>query len=172
MCGVGSTWYACWQAGGKAYVKSTGTGNKTLASAMLRAMILPFQSSNRAATLRAALDDAERGGTLNGVSLSEAWTVYGQSSERRDCGAESLANIEARWHRLTAWVAEHRQDVKRVDQAIVGHSSKAMTWHYTHIGQKAAQDAITALPSVGVVEDRGNAPEGVCCPKCGHRWMP
>lgn len=34
-------------------------------------------------------------------------------------------------------------------QSIVGHSNPAMTRHYTHIGDEAAQSAIAALPEIG-----------------------
>ena len=36
-------------------------------------------------------------------------------------------------------------------QSIVGHGSPAMTRHYTHISQEAAQKAINALPMLGIV---------------------
>lgn len=40
----------------------------------------------------------------------------------------------------TAWIS--------VVESIVGHSSPAMTRHYTHTGEAAAIAAVTALPSL------------------------
>ena len=43
-------------------------------------------------------------------------------------------------------------------QSIVGHSSPAMTRHYTHLGLEAAQGAIAALPALsGGAEDAAKA---------------
>jgi integrase len=43
-------------------------------------------------------------------------------------------------------------------QSIVGHSSPAMTRHYTHIGIEAARDAVAALPAVTMEAEATPAP--------------
>ena len=43
-----------------------------------------------------------------------------------------------------------------VVESIVGHSTPAMTRHYTHIGESAAKKAIATLPSIAAHKSQGN----------------
>jgi integrase len=68
-------------------------------------------------------------------------TIEGRSQSQVEVGFHSLR------HSFVSMCAANGVPLSVV-QALVGHTSPAMTQHYTHTGEAAALAAVTALPSI------------------------
>lgn len=84
----------------------------------------------------AALEDKQH----PALPLTQAWTAFVRSSERRDCGAANLRQYESKWEIFREWLASKHPDVltlrdvsSRIAEEFLQHLSKglsASTYNY------------------------------------------
>jgi len=112
----GGIWVVAWQANGKRFKRSTGTGTKREAERIRDEILAPFRMESEAATLQ-NLVERMAGAQANlarvedkepGILIKNAWTAFEASRKRRRPAPQTLQQYSFQWNRFERWLTVNR----------------------------------------------------------------
>lgn len=125
----GGIYYAQWTVEGKTYCRSTGTGNRREAEAILKELVAPFRAKDQKTRLenlvtrvRGVQGEIDRAESQKpALSIFATWDAYVKSTNRPDSGNRTLEGYSSQFRRFEKWVKDNHPEVvelRQVTQAV------------------------------------------------------